>query len=362
MTTLLEKSMILLFDRAAMLDAIADAASIAPVRSPKPVLMNVLLTIDPGEGSTVSATDMEVGIVRQVLGVKADAAVSLILPPARLMAILRGAEDDEVSLSAADGKVTLRGKGWHFTLPTEDPALFPAVPGFVAADYHAVAAADLRRLIRRTAYATDPESTRYALGGTLVVAGPDSLALVATDGRRLARQVVAAEPDPPAHVAVVANEGPTGALPPHAATVRTGRATIYSRLVEGRVPRYEDVFPAGAESVVTVAAGSLLDAATRAAICTSEETRGVEFAFAGDVLRISASAADVGQGEAEVAIVTLSGKPVTLALDARYLIDALKTLDREAVLRVELIDAKNAVLFKTEDRLDYVVMPLHIEG
>jgi DNA polymerase-3 subunit beta len=330
-----------------------------------------------------------VGIVRQVLGVKADAAVSLILPPARLMAILRGAEDDEVSLSAADGKVTLRGKGWHFTLPTEDPALFPAVPGFVAADYHAVAAADLRRLIRRTAYATDPESTRYALGGTLVVAGPDSLALVATDGRRLARQVVAAEPegkglaaaaavlplkalklidrtldedDPPAHVAVVANEGPTGALPPHAATVRTGRATIYSRLVEGRFPRYEDVFPAGAESVVTVAAGSLLDAATRAAICTSEETRGVEFAFAGDVLRISASAADVGQGEAEVAIVTLSGKPVTLALDARYLIDALKTLDREAVLRVELIDAKNAVLFKTEDRLDYVVMPLHIEG
>ena len=41
--------------------------------------------------------------------------------------------------------------------------------------------------------------------------------------------------DPPVHLAIQAG---TSAL------IRTDRAVIYTRLVEGRFPRYQDVFPA----------------------------------------------------------------------------------------------------------------------
>ena len=56
-----------------------------------------------------------------------------------------------------------------------------------------VAAADLKKLIRRTIFATDVESTRYALGGVLVELTAESITMVGTDGRRLARMVAPAE-------------------------------------------------------------------------------------------------------------------------------------------------------------------------
>ena len=63
-----------------------------------------------------------------------------------------------------------------------------------------MAAADLKKLIRRTIFATDVESTRYALGGVLVELTAESIAMVGTDGRRLARMSAPAdaENNPPA--------------------------------------------------------------------------------------------------------------------------------------------------------------------
>ena len=67
------------------------------------------------------------------------------------------------------------------------------MPDFAATSYHVVAAADLRKLIRRTIFATDVESTRYALGGVLVELTAESITMVGTDGRRLAKMSAPAE-------------------------------------------------------------------------------------------------------------------------------------------------------------------------
>ena len=45
----------------------------------------------------------------------------------------------------------------------------------------------LRELIRRTVFATDNESSRYALGGVKLEFGDDNITAVGTDGRRLAK-------------------------------------------------------------------------------------------------------------------------------------------------------------------------------
>ena len=56
--------------------------------------------------------------------------------------------------------------------------------------------------------------------------------------------------------------------------------------------------------------------------------------------------------------IAYEGKPVEITFDPRYLTDALKTLDDASYITAELIDHKNAAVFKTEDRYTYVVMPL----
>ena len=211
-----------------------------------------------------------------------------------------------------------------------------------------MAAADLKRLIRRTIFATDVESTRYALGGVLVELSDDSITMVGTDGRRLARMSAPAEAengavaptgspvvpvkalkliernldddDPPVHLAIQAGT---------AVLVRTERAIIYSRLVEGRFPRYQDVFPSSVEVKIPMEVGPLRLVVEQASIVTSEESRGVDFRFSDGLLRLSSQAADVGRSHVELPI-AYEGKDVEITFDPRYLTDALRTLDEHA--------------------------------
>jgi len=210
----------------------------------------------------------------------------------------------------------------------------------------------------------------------LVELTAQSIAMVGTDGRRLAKMSAPVDsennPPPPAGSPVI----PVKALkliernlsdddPPvhltiqsgNAVLMRTESAVIYSRLVEGRFPRYQDVFPTNVEVKIPLEVGTLRKAVEQASIVTSEESRGVDFQFGSGLLRLISQSADVGSSHVELPI-AYDGKTVEITFDPRYLIDALKTLDDSTAITAELIDAKNAAVFKTDDHYTYVVMPL----
>ena len=182
-----------LCNREGLLAAFGMVSGVVPARSPKPILQNVKLVADAEDGSVLMATDLEVGIRHRVFGMKVDQPGSVILPTARMGSILRTSTDEELAVEADGDRLVVRGLRAEFTLPGEDPSLFPEVPDFAATSYHVISAADLRKLIRRTMFATDVESTRYALGGVLVELTDESITMVGTDGRRLARMVAGAE-------------------------------------------------------------------------------------------------------------------------------------------------------------------------
>ena len=183
-----------LCNREGLLTAFGMVSGVVPARSPKPILQNVKLIADADEGSILMATDLEVGIRHRVLGVKVDQPGAVILPTARdavdprAPAATRSSPSRPRTTSCWSAACTPQ-----FSLPGEDPSLYPEVPDFAATSYHVVAAADLSKLIRRTMFATDVESTRYALGGVLVELTAESITMVGTDGRRLARMSAPAE-------------------------------------------------------------------------------------------------------------------------------------------------------------------------
>jgi DNA polymerase III subunit beta len=370
-----------LCNREGLLAAFAMVSGVVPARSPKPILQNVKLAVDADLGSVLMGTDLEVGIRHRVLGVKVEEPGAVILPTVQIGSILRTSSDEELAVETTDSDesgLIVRGLHAEFKLPIEDASLFPEVPDFAATSYHVIGAANLKKLIRRTIFATDLESARYALGGVLVEFTPESrqIGMVGTDGRRLARMITVAEaeenPPTPSGTPVI----PVKALKliernlvdddlsvhltiqsGTAVLVRTDSAVIYSRLLEGRFPRYQDVFPANVEVKIPLEAGPLRLAVEQASIVTSEESRGVDFRFDSGVLKLSSQAADVGSSHVELPI-AYEGKPVEITFDPRYLIDALKTLDDTTNITAELTDAKTAAVFKTSDHYTYVVMPL----
>src|SRR5271166_7046419 len=180
-------------NRDGLLSAFGMVSGVVPARSPKPILQNVKLVAEADDGSVLMGTDLEVGIRHQVLGVQVERPGSVILPTTQMGSILRTSTDTELAIETDDEHLVVRGLHSEFTLPVEDVHLFPEVPDFAATSYHVVAASDLKKLIRRTMFATDVESTRYALGGVLVEFTDDTITMVGTDGRRLARMSATAE-------------------------------------------------------------------------------------------------------------------------------------------------------------------------
>jgi DNA polymerase III subunit beta len=362
-------------NRDGLLNAFSMVSGIVPGRSPKPILQNIKLISDDN-GSVLMSTDLEVGIRHQVLGVRVERSGAVILPTAQVGSILRTSSDDELEVATDNEHLIIRGEQAEFTLPMEDASLFPEVPDFGVVNYHIISAVHLRKLIRRTIFATDLESARYALGGVLIELSNESIAMVGTDGRRLARMISPAEienvPPEPIGTPVI----PVKALKliernlvdddslvhlaiqsGTAILIRTESAVIYSRLVEGRFPRYQDVFPANVEVRIPLEAGRLRTAVEQASIVTSDDSRGVDFQFSSGVLKLSSCAAEVGSSHVDLPI-AYDGKPVEITFDPRYLVDALRTLDDMTPITAELIDSKNAAVFKTADHYTYVVMPL----
>ena len=367
-----------LCDRDGLLVGFTMVSSVAPARSPRPILQNLKFVADP-DGSLLLATDQEVGIRFRVLGVKVDQPGAAILPTQKMAQILKTSRDSELALETDDGgSILVRGLNARFKLPGEDPDLFPVFDDFTASAYHVVAAADLKKLIKRTIFATELESTRFALGGVLFEFSPEGNLLtgVGTDGRRLAHTQVPAEPeggvtppagqpvipvkalklldrnldddDPPVHIAFPS---------PNAVVIRTDRSVIWSRLVEGRFPRYRDVFPTSCEARIPIEAGLLRSRVEQAAIVTSDESRGVDFTFADGKLTLAARAADSGESQVEMPI-RYSGATIEITFDPTYLLEMLKVLPEEEEIVIELIDDNNAAVIRHADRYSYILMPL----
>ena len=365
-----------LCNREALLTAFGMVSGVVPARSPKPILQNVKLIAEADEGSVLMGTDLEVGIRHRVLGVKVEQPGSVILPTAQIGSILRTSTDTELAIETDDERLVVRGLHSEFTLPVEDVNLFPEVPDFAAIELSCSSC-------RRSEEADPPDNLRHrrrkhslCLGGVLVELTAESIAMIGTDGRRLARMSAPADaennPPAPAGFPVIpvkalkliernlADDDPPVHLTIQSGTavlMRTESAVIYSRLVEGRFPRYQDVFPANVEVKIPLEVGSLRMAVEQASIVTSEESRGVDFQFGSGVLRLISQSADVGSSHVELPI-AYDGKAVEITFDPRYLVDALKTLDDTTAITAELIDSKNAAVFKTDDRYTYVVMPL----
>jgi DNA polymerase III subunit beta len=362
--------------RDVLTSAFALAASIAPSRSPKEILQNVKATAS-GNRLTLTATDMEVGIRLELSeGIEIHAEGTALLPVNRTMAILRESTDDTLTLETDDSGLRVRGSRSQFRLPGNDPDEFPVVKGFEEERFHVLPTRLFREMVKRTVFATDPESSRYALGGVLLEMTGNEVIAVGTDGRRLARMQGSGE-----SIGQHATAGMTTIVPTRAiqlmerAThdaedtidvasagnellIRTKSAVIFSRLVEGRYPAWRQVLPTREGAIqLDMTVGPLFSALRQAAIVTDHESRGIDFTFADGTLKLEASTAQIGESQIEIPI-AYDGEPITLTMDHRYLADFCKVLDSESKFIMEIQSGASPALMTTDDGYAYVIMPM----
>ena len=140
--------------------------------------------------------------------------------------------------------------------------------------------------------------------------------------------------------------------------VKSGSTVIFSRLVEGRFPKWREVIPQRDDAIIIdLSVGPAYSALRQAAIVSSDETRGIDFTFGEGSLVLTGATAEVGESRVELPI-GYTGPTITVTLDTRFVSDFLRVLDAETVVHMEVVDSEGAALFTTDDGYGYVVMPL----
>jgi DNA polymerase-3 subunit beta len=349
-------------DAHALRTALSDVLKAVQARSPRPILQNVRL----GDG-LLTGTDLEVRIDREI-DYHGDA---VLLPAAKLAEILRAATGDTVTLTPKGTSITVKCGSGSWTLPTEDAAEFPVWETGELAAICRLPADQFARAVRATVYATDTESSRYALGGVLIDVTDGNPTWVATDGRRLS--CVETETDQavddsqtivPAKalgiVAAMAHGDGSVQIEANKSEVRftLDGATVTARLVEGKFPRWRDVVgePEGDATVLEVA--ELLTSVEAAAVVTSEASKGVELTWTADTLVISGQSAEYGQSLVKCQLVA-AGSTSPTKVDPRYLRDFLRGIpgDEQPHVDVYVKDASTRVLLRCGPYTG-VVMPM----
>lgn len=361
--------------RESFLQQFAIAGSVAPSRSPKPVLENVKIEAT-SSGTTLLATNMDVGIRLDVPEVTVHQGGVALLPVARLGPFLRESRDETLSIEVDPDRIVVKGRQSKVTLQARNPDEFPPVARFDDPSFVSVKSRILRSLIHRTVFATDNESSRFALGGVLLEVEEDRTIAVATDGRRLAKMEGASS-----RVGTVDTEGtiivPTASmqlierslpdddsevcLAAHTndILVRNGGTTIYSRLVEGRFPKWRDVFPHDRPNAIRLElpVGALHSAIRQTVVVADSESRGIDFRIGDGTLVLSLACANIGDARVELPV-AYDGEPLEITMDYRFVMDFLKVLEPEATFSMDLEGPERAALCRTGDGYGYVIMPL----
>ena len=322
---------------------VAVAASV-PAKTTLPILSNILLEATR-DGIRLSGTDLDIA-VSTIVSASVDQEGAITLPARKLVEIVRELPNAAIRLTAAgEQRVTIecgRSKFRLLGLPREE---FPAFPGVKFDGGWKAASQDLQKLISHVAFAASTEESRPILNGVLWELRPDRMRMVATNGHRLARMDIPASP-------AAASEQAELIVPPKALEqirrlfgsdeeveiarsenhlgFRSATTQVFTRLIEGPYPNYEQVIPRENDKAATADKAALTAALRRMSIVASDQTHRIRMAFANGSCKLSVQTPDLGEAQEELGV-SYEGDPLEIGFNAAYLLEILKYIPTDEV-------------------------------
>lgn len=370
-------------DRNQFLAEVAPMQGIVERKTTIPVLSHLLLRAEGGR-LHLAATDLDVSLTSSCAAdVTADGAVAI--QAKKFLEIIRSLTGDQVHLLQEEPRqLTIRAASSRFKIHGLPPEDFPTLPK-VEEEYRVeIPFPELRRMIGKVLFAVSSEESRFQLNGALLKLQDSQVALVATDGHRLAlveRRIegLAKGEDEEGGAREDSVLVPRKALQElfrfeseepvgyrrgeHHLSFRLGHRELICRILEGTFPDYERVIARDNDKKVVFDRGVLADAVKRVALLTGERARAVRLAFAPDEMVVSAVNPDLGEATERVDC-EYAGEEFKLGINPDYLEDFLGVVDSDRV-RLELKDENTQTVGYPEGddeagRYLCVIMPMRI--
>ena len=345
-----------------------------PAKTTLPVLANILVETTE-RGIRLSGTDLDIAVSTEVTA-DVETAGAITIPAKKLSEIARelppapvkvgGVGEQRVTLECGRSKFKLLG------LPRDE---FPTFPQVRFDNSWRVRSGDLQKLISHTSFAVSTEESRPILNGVLWEVRAERMRMVATNGHRLARMDLPSSGTgssdliiPPKALDQVrrlfpAEEDLEIAQGDNHLGFRSPFTSVFTRLIEGPYPNYEQVIPRDNDRVAVSDKTALMSALKRMSVVASDQTHRIRLSFNAGLLRFSVQTPDLGEAQDELPI-RFTGDPIDIGFNANYLLEILRYIPTEEV-RITLKAPERAATVEPENWSDLasylcLVMPLRL--
>jgi DNA polymerase-3 subunit beta len=356
--------------------------SIVEKRNTMPILANVLLEANGDSRQdtlSLAATDLEVGI-RSTHLASVETSGAITASAKKLYEIVRELPDELVDIDVSpNGYLDIHCARADFTLAGSSPEEYPNLSSFSPDRMAVVHAAVLSEMIEKTMYAACADETRYNLNGVYLeyLADSGKVRMVATDGHRLAyvdralgTELAGLSPgviiprkglaelkrlvdEDDADDFEIAFEGNNG-------IARKGDVSLFVRLIEGEFPKYQQVIPREVSYQLVLTKDVFNQAVRRVALLSAERSHAIRLDLTDGCLSLSSNNPDLGEAR-ENLDVDYAGDELTIAFNARYLLDSLGAI-RAKEVRLGFQDPLSPARIVPTDDDDTlaVVMPMRV--
>ena len=292
----------------------------------------------------MSGTDLDIAVSTEVQA-DVESSGAITIPAKKLSEIARELPPSPVKIAAAgEQRVTLDCGRSHFKilgLPRDE---FPSFPVVRFDESWRIRSGDLQKLISHTAFAVSTEESRPILNGVLWELKPESMRMVATNGHRLAKMEVPIKSSgapaadlivPPKALEQIrrlfpADEELEIARGENHLGFRSPFTAVYTRLIEGPYPNYDQVIPKDNDRIAVADKQALTSALKRMSVIASDQTHRIRLSFNAGMLRFSVQTPDLGEATDELPV-RFAGDQLDIGFNASYLLEILRYIPTEEV-------------------------------
>lgn len=357
--------------REELVKAVSTTSRLATTRTTLPILQNLLFKVE-GNILEIRATDLEQTIIVKIEGT--DAEEGAITVPAKLLAeYLQSNTDNQISLALKEPS-TLEIKSKHSSAKIRglSPEEYPTLPTTKADTSIVLDAAQLEKAVKAILFASSNDDTRPILTGLLFRFKDNNLTIVGTDGYRLAMSSLPIQTEytgdliiPKRSMSEILKLAESGEIVFNISAqqlrVVSGNTTFVARTLEGAFPAFEGKIPTKSNIKVNCVISSLSQALRAASTFSRDSAFSTKLELSGKLMKITAVSPVLGEASSEIELETEVTSPLTISLNAQYLLEPLQVITGEVEL--SFIDQNSPILLRTPTLPNYLylLMPLRSE-
>lgn len=349
-----------------------------------PILSGIKIDASSQEGIVLTASDTDISIQSYILLEQDESTVmeieqegSVVVPGKLFIEIVRKLPAETLEFTVTDNfHITIRSGSTELQMIGLDPEEYPMLPKLDEQNTITIQSDILKSMIRQTIFAVSTNESTPILTGILWNLEQQILKFVATDRHRLSTRECTIETDPNVTLNNIVISGKNLSellkLLPDENTIieiiaahnqilfRMDKILFYTSVLDGTYPDTTKIIPQSFQSEIVLNTKAFTNAMERAYLLSREEKTNIVkmVSFPDHRIEISSSLSELGKITDQLDVVQMTGNPIKISFNSRYMLDALKSIDSESI-HIGFTGAMSPFILKPMDHqnLLHLILP-----